>query len=343
MNSKTNLALIGAVSGVGLVAGLVAFGRSEPASVRDVQPLEGSAASSAPETEARLSSDRRESVATSPASMGTTGSSDPAPLLRSWEDCLNEEERPDLLRECLLAADVLEQLVPDDLPDIVCSGDFGARQNEALVDVLLGELEPRAFLAAVRRFDPCDQLDDALTSFFVRQDVRDPNWGHTLALMLGPEDLFSEQGMALLELAATQAEAGSNSLRFLLEEGARGEHGGSDASVARALVLAWEIQLDVESRLELMETVLTSPRFQGRDFETDALLGLTLNAGSFVEGDPSLALQLTERMLHDPRLGPGAAEHLLILQDWCNVPSAIDGGRQTRLVELARSVHVEED
>jgi hypothetical protein len=187
--------------------------------------------------------------------------------------------------------------------------------------------------------DACPRMSEQWADAIAQALEREPAFGSELAQELHGERVFAPgSGCALIGAALELAGQGDEAMRLVLEQGARGEWGGTEEQVSDAIYQASGLHARPAERLAFLESVLASPALRGRRFEADALMGSLLAPRSVDARDPAPALELTRRLLRDPRLGADAARHLLVLEDFDSLPSAWSAGDHAELVALAREV-----
>jgi hypothetical protein len=270
---------------------------------------------------------------------------DDAALPEDWRTCLEEDDEPSVTA-CLERWVAAKDLDGTKLAALVCLDRGEVDEDERwLARLAAARWDPEAFFANVNAFQTrCDDLGSFWIDFLDARLAADPAWHAAAMETLGGEHAFDgSESTAILELVARAAAGGDGWMQAMLESGARGELGGSDAQVSAAIGKAMEGVPDASLRLGILRSILDSPEFGGRAFETDALVGALLDRRTVRGGYAAEAHELTCRLLNDPRLGPRAARHLLVLAEWDTIPAAYSSEQKAALVSLARRIAPPDD
>jgi hypothetical protein len=270
---------------------------------------------------------------------GTTEEASSSAPETSWRECLAEESR-EAVRACIEGWLPAEGLLPAQLAALLCDGEGIVDEEERLLlELAAARWTPAEFFVRGAELHAlCANLGGIWSEFFLLR-AADPAWAAAARDLLDEAWLFDGgESTTFVELALEFAEQGDLRLRAILEQGARGELGGSDRQVALTISEMVRLESDPSERLRLTESILDSPDFSGREYETDALTGALLDRRTVVAATRERALALTRRLLGDVRLGPGAARHLLRLGEWGVLPAVYSDGEITDLERQARAV-----
>jgi len=221
----------------------------------------------------------------------------------------------DAIWECLHGLD-WSDVPAEDLAAWLCATKPPMQQAGLVNAAALHAREPQAALAYLSAFDPeCLEFRESSLQLVAVEwvDRFDPIWVEQLGRSMTAETLFtgetSEQGLLLAEFFLRR---GDGRLQTVLEQGGRGEHGGSDGEMNRAAA----VTLFVSSTLRgdrfgadyaraYAESLVHSPTAPAST--GSALAAFLSSKQTWQGGDSKAALRTLSLALDDPGFGPSAA------------------------------------
>ncbi len=256
-----------------------------------------------------------------------------------WRRCTGLP--PAEVRDCIRAGLAGRVPTPAELAGLACAGGPPDGADLLLAVEVIHRWNPAEVPAGLLEFGQlCPGSDDVGIALVRDLFPSDPVWCDRLAAAIRPELAFSagaEGSRGLLVLVDALAEAGFEDERLLLEAGARGDFGGSDAQGAFALVNAWALQREERGRIEFLASVMRAPNFQGRAEELRVLVECATDP-AMVEEDVASAFALVDELLSHPRLARGAAERLLELYRFSRLPRWLTSGEGAGLLARAKEM-----
>jgi len=260
--------------------------------------------SAADRSEARL---RPEAVA-NPAPQRASSTREAA-----WAPCLDLAD-PETLRSCVRQR-LGREVSAEDLAEWVCRDGREFEQHFLLVSEALARVPAAHALGWLEAFqETCPRYQESwflhLCLSWVRS--RDPGWEEVFRSSFTPERLFDPaRGETAVQLACAFARDGDLSLRAWLEEGARGEWGGSELQIDRALAVSAGMHDPGSDWLDYLRSVAQAPSTPAGEHIGSTLVAALLHESARLEGDRSSAFDTLEEVLYDPRFQSSAAAMVL--------------------------------
>ena len=190
-----------------------------------------------------------------------------------------------------------------------------------------------AFQQSCRRYRESFFLDDCLSYM---RDV-DPSWFSIFAATLTPARAFREgAGVVAVQLAYGLAMEGYEPARDLVEAGARGEFGGTDAQIRRAMGVGFGIQEKGRPVLDFLVSIAESTAIPNGTRAGSELAALLLMRDCWPDGDSRPALEVLLGILDNPRFSESAALQVLYVGN--DPEPGSDPELWTRVVERARTI-----
>ncbi len=275
-----------------------------------------------------------------------TASSDPVRSKERDPDvaaCLGIEDL-DALRRC-----VAQRL--DAKPDaraiarLICRRSRSHDANRILLGEALLRVTPARVLEWVGGTESeCSRLLGwgDLEGAFADCGARDPAWFQAFRQSLSPETLFdARSGEAGILVAVSFLKKGDLEMRTWIEQGARGEFGGTSSQIDRAIGAGLVVQEIGEERLAFLRSVLASPSVPGEAGVGATFVHQLVDSRSWPEGQSSAALDTLMQVLYEPRFEDSAAA-TICLQFTSAPPAGCDPNLWTairaRAVEIAHGI-----
>jgi hypothetical protein len=181
-----------------------------------------------------------------------------------------------------------------------------------------------------------------LEGAFADCGARDPAWLQAFRQNLSPESLFDPRsGEAGILVAVSFLKKGDLEMRTWIEQGARGEFGGTSAQIDRAIGAALVIQATGDERLAFLRSVLASPSVPGEAGVGATLVHQLVDTKSWPDGQSSAALDTMMQVLYEPRYEDSAAA-TICLQFTNEAPPGCDpnlwSAIRARAIEIAHGI-----
>lgn len=338
------LAFVAGAVGCSLIAILLWRSADRPSTRVHVQP-DAPAPQSEAEAVPALSESRPE-VATRASEADPSPL--PAPQLETGADVLRRAEaclRPDLddsenpgdgadaaaIWQCLQGFD-WSRVTPVDLATWLCAEKRPMRQACRVIGSALYARSPKEALAYLGEYKPaCREVKETGLQIMAVEAIglADRQWVAELERSMTPDALFtgssSTQGLLLAELFIR---GGNVALATILENGGRGEYGGSDAEITRAaagsLFVTSTGQWDANrsgNAWVYAESLVKSPTTPAS--VGDVLAAFLPSRQTWPGGDSTPALSTLSQAMDDPRFTQKIASYLYFMQkpagpDGCN-------------------------